>query len=175
LENILEKINLKEIQANNSIVPTPIPQLRPSNGDSGKPHPANAYNPPQGKINNPAPVFMSTPAPAQGHIPSAIPQRFPVLTPTPVKEVQPDSDKNTPINFTPVSKPIPSATAVNYDINRDGSIDANDMKVIDNSFNTLQGNPNFNPAADLNGDGAINMPDRMLLMAYFSIGRASCR
>jgi len=70
---------------------------------------------------------------------------------------------------TPVPTPIPTqAPAVNYDINRDGSIDAKDMEVIDNSFNTLQGNPNFNPAADLNGDGAINMPDRMLLMAYFS-------
>jgi hypothetical protein len=74
-----------------------------------------------------------------------------------------------PINTTyPTPTPSPSPAVINYDINGDGSIDAMDLEVIDSLFNTLSGDPNFNPAADLNGDGAINMPDRMLLMAYLS-------
>jgi hypothetical protein len=110
LENILEKVSLKGIQVNNSIVPTPIPQPRPSDGDSGKPYTANTYNPPQEKTNNPAPVSMPTPAPVQRHSPTAILQRFPALTPTPVKAVQSDSNKNTPDDLDPVSTLIPTLT-----------------------------------------------------------------
>jgi peptidoglycan hydrolase-like protein with peptidoglycan-binding domain len=69
---------------------------------------------------------------------------------------------------TPVATSTPVPVTVNYDVNRDGIIDAKDMDAIDKSFNTLQGDPNFNPAADLNNDKVINMTDRMLLMAYFS-------
>jgi hypothetical protein len=69
---------------------------------------------------------------------------------------------------TPVTTSTPVPMAVNYDVNRDGIIDAKDMDAIDKSFNTLQGYPNFNPAADLNNDKVINMADKMLLIAYFS-------
>jgi hypothetical protein len=69
---------------------------------------------------------------------------------------------------TPVATSTPVPVTVNYDVNRDGSIDAEDMEAIDSSFNTLKGYLNFNPAADLNNDNVINMSDKMLLMAYFS-------
>jgi hypothetical protein len=69
---------------------------------------------------------------------------------------------------TPVATSTPVPVTVNYDVNRDGIIDAKDMDAIDKSFNTLQGYPNFNPAADLNNDKVINMADKMLLIAYFS-------
>jgi len=84
------------------------------------------------------------------------------------------AEHNIPIPTMPpifIATPAPTSTtapAVNYDVNQDGSIDAKDIAVIDSLMNTLSGNPDFNPAADLNGDGAINVPDRMLLMGYLS-------
>lgn len=86
------------------------------------------------------------------------------------------SEHNIPIpampsmKVTPVPTPVSTVTPEikSFDINQDGSIDTKDMEALDNSFNALAGDQNFNPAADLNSDNVVNMSDRMQLMKYFS-------
>lgn len=82
----------------------------------------------------------------------------PSPTPTPTSTPTP----------TPTQISTPTAPVINYDINGDGYIDIEDLALIDQAFNSTVGDPNYNPACDLNGDDHINMVDKMAFYAYLS-------
>ncbi|MFC1930532.1 dockerin type I domain-containing protein [Chloroflexota bacterium] len=49
----------------------------------------------------------------------------------------------------------------------DGVVNGDDLNLVLQSFNTHSGNPGFNPAADLNGDGFIDIFDIVLVGINF--------
>ena len=53
------------------------------------------------------------------------------------------------------------------DLNRDGTVDINDLDILANAFGATQESDNFNPAADLTGDNLINLDDLGALAAEF--------
>jgi len=89
------------------------------------------------------------------------------LTPTPTATLTPTATPTlTPtLNPTPTSTPWPIK---NYDINGDGYINMEDGQLIEQAYNTVAGEPNYNSACDLNNDSVVNMGDMMLLLAYLS-------
>lgn len=54
-----------------------------------------------------------------------------------------------------------------YDLNQDGKIDENDLKILESCFGTSKGDANFNPDADFNGDGIINGVDLILFFLNY--------
>jgi hypothetical protein len=48
---------------------------------------------------------------------------------------------------------------VRGDVDGDGAITEADLNAIRDAFNTTQGDPQFNPSMDLNGDGTIGLAD----------------
>ena len=53
------------------------------------------------------------------------------------------------------------------DINRDGSVDIYDAILLSKAFNSVPGNPSWNPNADLNQDGSVDIYDAILLSLHF--------
>lgn len=49
------------------------------------------------------------------------------------------------------------------DINRDGVIDQADLALLQASWGSKSGDPNWNPDCDLNGDGVVNVLDLGIL------------
>ncbi len=45
------------------------------------------------------------------------------------------------------------------DVNRDGQVDALDLAAVAAALSTKQGDPNYTPGADLNGDGIVDIFD----------------
>jgi len=45
------------------------------------------------------------------------------------------------------------------DVNRDGSIDGKDLAIIEEAYGSSPGHPKWNPEADLNNDGRVNIYD----------------
>ncbi len=54
-----------------------------------------------------------------------------------------------------------------YDLNQDGKVDGDDLKILEDCFGTSKGDVNFNPDADFNGDGIINGIDLVLFSLNF--------
>lgn len=55
------------------------------------------------------------------------------------------------------------------DVNRDGIIDDADQQLINNAWESTPGSPNWNPDADLNGDGIVDMNDATILAQHFGL------
>lgn len=53
------------------------------------------------------------------------------------------------------------------DVNRDGKVDASDLAPVAGALNTREGDLNFNPDADLNQDGIIDIFDLVLVGRNF--------
>jgi hypothetical protein len=53
------------------------------------------------------------------------------------------------------------------DINGDGKVDINDLIAWDAAYNSHQGDPNWNPQADINGDGAVDQLDGQLIIQNY--------
>lgn len=49
------------------------------------------------------------------------------------------------------------------DLNRDGKIDDSDAKILLDAFDSRPGSPNWNPLADLDGDGWVGPNDILIL------------
>jgi hypothetical protein len=49
------------------------------------------------------------------------------------------------------------------DLNRDGKIDDADVKILLDAFDSRPGSPNWNPLADLDGDGWVGPNDILIL------------
>jgi hypothetical protein len=54
------------------------------------------------------------------------------------------------------------------DINHDGSVNIFDAILLSNSFNSVPGNPKWNPNADLNVDSSVDIYDAILLATHFN-------
>jgi hypothetical protein len=79
-----------------------------------------------------------------------------------------DTGLQTPtIVATSTATPTIEKLLKSLDINSDGLINIEDALPIDDAFNSVKGEPNYNPNADLNDDNVVNMSDRMLLCKYF--------
>ncbi len=61
----------------------------------------------------------------------------------------------------------PTLPAVPYDLNDDGVVDILDVMIVAASWNTVQGDPEYNPVADLNQDGRINIQDILLIATHW--------
>jgi uncharacterized protein (DUF2141 family) len=55
------------------------------------------------------------------------------------------------------------------DINGDGIVDMRDMKIVQDAFGSVPGNPRWNPIADLNGDGRVDMLDLFIVQKHYGI------
>ena len=67
-------------------------------------------------------------------------------------------------------KPIPTPpviTCIQVDFDRDGSVTILDITLIANANGTKTGDPTFNKAYDLNGDGVISTPDMDIVSKFF--------
>jgi Ca2+-binding EF-hand superfamily protein len=54
-----------------------------------------------------------------------------------------------------------------YDVNKDGSVDINDIAIVAQAFGSYSGHPRWNSTADVNGDGIVDMMDIVLIAAHF--------
>jgi hypothetical protein len=54
------------------------------------------------------------------------------------------------------------------DINHDGSVNIFDAILLSNAFNSVPGNPKWNPNADLNADNSVDIYDAILLATHFN-------
>jgi len=61
-----------------------------------------------------------------------------------------------------------SCTQCHGDADCDGSIDDNDLSELYISYNSSFPDPSYNPCADFNRDGTINVADLSILMGYFN-------
>jgi len=52
-------------------------------------------------------------------------------------------------------------------INGDGKVDGKDLGIVNQAFGTCIGNPNYNPAADMDGDGCITQTDTNFVGKFF--------
>ncbi|MBI4332773.1 MAG: SBBP repeat-containing protein [Chloroflexi bacterium] len=87
----------------------------------------------------PAPTPTPTPSPTPSPTPTATP------TPGPTPAVTPT--------------PTPAAGYLPGDVTRDGRVDAADLNLLMASFNKRAGDAGFNPNADFNGDGIVDLFD----------------
>jgi hypothetical protein len=53
------------------------------------------------------------------------------------------------------------------DINNDGTVDKTDSDLLQKAFNTRPGDPNWNPDADLNKDGVVDILDAIIIGSNF--------
>ncbi|MHB8068989.1 MAG: dockerin type I domain-containing protein [Desulfobaccales bacterium] len=53
------------------------------------------------------------------------------------------------------------------DLNKDGKVDWQDIKIFNAALGSYEGMPNFNSAADIDGDGCVTMVDRKLLFKTY--------
>ncbi len=59
------------------------------------------------------------------------------------------------------------STTLSEDVNSDGIVDYTDVGLVANATFSVPGQPNWNPYADLNGDGEIGISDAMTVgVAY---------
>lgn len=63
---------------------------------------------------------------------------------------------------------------LNCDINEDGYINCDDVDLIAAAFNTVPGDPNYNPDADLNGDNAVTGGDVAILVTLLNNLGVTC-
>ena len=61
------------------------------------------------------------------------------------------------------AEPPRETVAATGDLNADGEVDAEDVKLLESAYNAVRGDPKYNPAADMNGDGKIDFNDLPLL------------
>lgn len=55
----------------------------------------------------------------------------------------------------------------NADINSDGKVDIKDLALVGSSYNSVPGDPNWDPRADTNNDSVINIMDQALVGLYY--------
>jgi hypothetical protein len=53
------------------------------------------------------------------------------------------------------------------DFTADRDVDGSDLKLLIDSFGSFSGDPNYNVAADLNKDGAVNTEDLSEFVSHF--------
>lgn len=62
-----------------------------------------------------------------------------------------------------------SIMLTNGDINDDGSVDLLDYFSLSDAYNTVLGDPTYNPAADLNGDESVDLLDYFILSDAYNL------
>jgi len=67
----------------------------------------------------------------------------------------------------PSASPSSSPAGIVEDVNKDGSVNMQDVMLIAASFGTVKGDTRYSPKCDLNNDGAINMQDIIKLATKF--------
>ena len=63
-------------------------------------------------------------------------------------------------------------TAVMGDVNEDGTVNCLDLEVVRGSFGKRLGQPDFDPRADLNRNGVVDVNDLALVSRQIPIGMA---
>jgi hypothetical protein len=64
----------------------------------------------------------------------------------------------------------PSKHSIKGDLNHDGCVDWADMELFQETFGKKEGEPDFNPEADFNGDRIVNILDFRVMRANFGKG-----
>jgi hypothetical protein len=54
-----------------------------------------------------------------------------------------------------------------WDINQDGKVDLQDLRILANAHGSTPSSPKWNPLADFNGVGTVNTQDLVLLALHF--------
>lgn len=62
---------------------------------------------------------------------------------------------------------IVEVECLNGDINNDNYVGTDDYLILNDAYDSMEGDPNWVDAADLNGDGIVNSDDYELLNASF--------
>lgn len=70
---------------------------------------------------------------------------------------------------TPGPSPTPTPGVLQGDINHDGTVNAADLALLTAAFNKRLGDPGFNPNANLNSDGIVDLFD--LVRLGFNFGK----
>ena len=103
-------------------------------------------------------------------LPEPTPTAAPPPTATPVPEPTPTPTAAPPPTATPFSAP-PTPTAVrsapSADINGDGTVDFRDLALLGATYNTKDGDANYDARADLNSDGVVDFRDLAMLGAQY--------
>jgi len=73
-----------------------------------------------------------------------------------------------------VSSPAALSVVRPPDIDRDCRIDARDLNLLAQAWNTAAADPDFDSAADLDGDGYVGPLDLAILAAYLGVEPLVC-
>jgi len=71
--------------------------------------------------------------------------------------------------ITPSGLNVGLVILTNGDINDDGSVDLLDYFALSDAYNTVLGDPTYNPAADLNGDESVDLLDYFILSDSYNL------
>ena len=61
----------------------------------------------------------------------------------------------------------PALCANPYDLNEDGRVDITDVAIAARAFGTREGDPAWDPRADITKDGYVNMLDIAIVASHF--------
>jgi hypothetical protein len=64
-------------------------------------------------------------------------------------------------------QPADAPKVIYGDVNKDGSVDINDLLLFAASWGLSTGNPGFNAACDFNGDGTVDISDLLIMAGTF--------
>lgn len=122
-----------------------------------------------------APAATPTPSPFPSPTPWPTPWPSPTLTETPGPFPSPTPTPWVGPTPTPTPGPFPTPTpSPGYlpgDVNRDGVVNTTDLSLAAASFNKRNGESGFNPNADFNGDGLVDIYD--LVVVGLNFGRTT--
>lgn len=69
------------------------------------------------------------------------------------------------LSLLPIVSPVLCASP--YDLNEDGRVDMADIAIVARAFGTREGDPRWDPRADITGDGYVNMRDVAIVASHF--------
>lgn len=139
------------IKLGDVVYPTPTPEPSPTPFPSPFPSPSPEPSPTGSPTPGPTPTPVPSPTPTPGPSPSPSPGGTPTLTPTPG----------------PSLTPTPTPSFLPGDVNRDGRVDTADLTLLVASFNKRTGDAGFNPDADCNGNGIVDIYDLVIVGLNF--------